>query len=307
MAKRTFPLTLMAVFGCALFAAGCDSGTWNPTWNHCPQGGYCCRMLNLDTFDVRVFCVDEPNECQPSTLESASIIPDGLTEYPGCRSQSVELRMERSQLADGFRVSDGVAITTSRASFILVVSGSNEPVSWAQRQVRATFSNEPLDCRLECSGYSEFCIDGALPDGITRSVLQLYSRLNSLGAEDGRLQSVEVLQIFNQRSDPCNRGHTVLSNGRLVNEGDECVATVPIPEWNTAVALAFPARIAGSWVNAGGDVAAVFEDASTAAELRINDEGLNEEWGGLIRSVRATSSRVHLETENGCMMVGLAG
>lgn len=262
-------------------------------------------MSDRDTFSERVFCVDEPSECEPSTLEDAHIIVDGPTEHPGCRSQSVELRMETVQRADGSRVADGVAIA-SRASFRFVVSGSNEPVAWAQREVRATFSNEPLDCRLECSSYSEFCIGGALPDGITRSVLQLYSRLNSLGTEEGRLQSLEILQIFNQRSDPCNRGHTVLSDGRLVNEGDECVATVPIREWNTAVELVLPARIAGSWVNAGGDVAAVFGDASTAAELRISDEGLNGEWGGLIRSVRANGSRVHLETENGCLMVGLA-
>ena len=183
-----------------------------------------------------------------------------------------------------------------------LIRSDNDPKYLNQLLLKVAFSNNAIDCRSECSEMSWLCIYGSLTDNIRESMLNAYNRLSSIEM-GSRLPKSELMKIFNEQDDPCNRKNTVFEDGRITNEGDACVIRAPISEWEIGVELAIPARLAGSWSVTNGDISIAFTDQATSAELRIDDVDLNSEWGGLIRSVKVSREKVHLETVNGCVVV----
>ena len=324
-------IRLIMLFILTLFISGCDIFD---KYTYCGGKGKCCKWTTYEKVEEDCLrydkedrpptkhrcttiiahtvydCVDNPKEeCVGDGTRHAELVTSNLNgeicdaQKDTLFSDDEQTRFVLKGTTPGFMTRPQSFEDDQLVHFQLVRS-NGDPASLDQRLLNVAFSNDPLDCKSECSSNSEFCIYGSLTDDIKNSLLKLYTRLGSLGSE-GRIYKSELMKIFNQTDDPCNRDNTVFTGTQIVNTGKECVFSVPIPDWEVEVEIGMPTRIAGSWSFNNGDLSVAFADKATSMELRIDDEGLDSEWGGRIRSVRASREKVHFETENGCMAVGL--
>ena len=174
------------------------------------------------------------------------------------------------------------------------------------RPLKVSFTSDPWDCRRECADNTAFCLRGPLPDRIRRSMGQLYIRASTITGRDVLAKS-QLMKIFNQTDDPCNRGDTIFADNRVTNEGGACILiSAQVAELDMGVELAVPRHLSGSWsITQGGGIFVEFTETDKSPQLRFHNDAINRNGGGHIRSVSANSHEVLFETNGGCFDVDI--
>lgn len=148
------------------------------------------------------------------------------------------------------------------------------------------FVNTASNCKVECSKESPFCFASAIPQDQSASLRQLY-RLTSV--KPPKIDMREMLDIFNIANDPCGRS-SILFGEIVENSGDICSLRSHIVSgpFSVDATITMPeiVRATGSFL--ANEMQFEFSDPGAAPSLKLDDENLNADWGGIAKSIVAT-------------------
>ena len=156
------------------------------------------------------------------------------------------------------------------------------------------------DCSTICSSASNpDCLALTGPAGIRTSISTLKSRLS----KKARIDSTDMLAMFNQPSDPCGRSDTNFAANTLSNTGAICRVRSNIRFLTTdlTVSITFPSILTGELSEGSRSVIVKFPDVMQAPVVQIGDLGLDRDWGGVVRSVEANDTAMFILTRTRCI------
>lgn len=173
-------------------------------------------------------------------------------------------------------------------------------------------SAQSLNCPSKCSSANPYCMIvpslAAGPD-VPWALRNLYL-MESPNYPDIKVSARKMLAFFGMEpsEDPCQRGDTVISNGRMRNSGTalcQISLKVPLLSGATNLKIGFDVPLAvQSQVQKAGELF-VFDFSSSPASntptFWIDNELLNKDWGGKIKQFTFAPRRIVVETENGCI------
>lgn len=168
----------------------------------------------------------------------------------------------------------------------------------------AAFSAVANECSTICSSASHpDCLALTGPAGIKTSISTLKGRLS----KKARINSADMLAMFNQPSDPCGRSDTNFVANTLSNTGAICRVRSSIRFLTTdlTVSITFPSILTGELSEGPKSVSVKFPDVMQAPVIQIGDPGLDRDWGGVVRSVEANDIAMLILTRTRCIRYDL--
>jgi len=144
---------------------------------------------------------------------------------------------------------------------------------------------------------------------------------NSIGESINKLRSwslsnkpsitpEELRSNFHLEPDPCERGKTILGATNLTNDGPRnCYVRSELPNLSVTAELTMPKHIEATWDSRTPVIKLTFKNPANAPSLVFFNNGtkeidaITENFGGVVKSVEADSSRLFLRVPNGCVGV----
>jgi hypothetical protein len=161
----------------------------------------------------------------------------------------------------------------------------------------------PEECERECATHGTFCLRLDIPstDAISQKVTKASGMLS-----DGTRQRIgdqEFMDLFDQSTDPCKRGDTILNGATVSNSGDKCDLTTDVQAVSKPVQVVvhLPGTIAGSRVVRPDFMVLTFADEGTAPHIEIKNKTFDDDYGGAVQRVSTSSKRAVISTANGCI------
>lgn len=147
-------------------------------------------------------------------------------------------------------------------------------------------------CETQCAIGSPNCLRLGPVQDYAPSLKQLYQRLRERPAT---LPQADLLAMFNEAEDPCNRGSTTITGGSLANSGDECNLKASLPQV-ADVFINVPKLLTGNVTVSGPDLKVDFSagaraslhfyaPAGSSAQKISDTKDLDSDWGGAITSI----------------------
>lgn len=193
-------------------------------------------------------------------------------------------------------------------------SDSDERVSLPMHQApilrHVQFIKAATNCRAVCR---DFASGDCLLPPLEHSASELLAQLGKLRElaltnKSGSLKQVAIMKIFGLTDDPCHRGDTQIVGGKIKNVGQSsCALKAALPLPNTTkngITLLIPALAVGDISFEASMVSIDFSDVNAAPFLRLEDDDLQRDWGGVVHSITASPGAVLVGTDNGCIMLG---
>jgi hypothetical protein len=218
----------------------------------------------------------------------------GLTSY------SVEGPTEPVEAAD---TRDQLPPTLSRIAYTAdQISTSFASAVLDNRGVTVAASTKPIDCRAECNlqNPSPLCEVAPYPANTQQPLVQLESRLQKPRVS---ISSMELLKMFGQEKDDCQRGVTSIADGRLSNSGNACDVSTKLQQLNVDAIIKVPPKVTGLITESGQAIHIEFPEPSQAARLELSDTGLNSRFGGYIKSIDADSVAIRFGMPRACIAI----
>ncbi|UVO37635.1 hypothetical protein KUL72_04385 [Bradyrhizobium arachidis] len=147
--------------------------------------------------------------------------------------------------------------------------------------------NSVATCRQECDAGNPWCLRLSMA-GNEQSGLK---NLLQVGASSPPLvKKADILRMFGQASDDCERGDTAISGGVVENRGRACnmISSTSVSD----VVVHLPPVLRGKWSVQGANVQAIFDDDATRGNLHFTDKTLDEQYGGPINAVYGEGDKV---------------
>lgn len=131
----------------------------------------------------------------------------------------------------------------------------------------------------------------------------LDAKINS-GVET--IAKAEILELFEEETDPCERSDVSIQEDRVINTGLECYSDVKLDFSGIDVlkfTIEIPSRVEA--IREVGDTNSNFrfESSDKALFLSIENEFLNKDYGGYIHQISKSESEIIVETDNGCIKI----
>jgi len=169
-----------------------------------------------------------------------------------------------------------------------------------------TSAEEPvtrIDCPTECNNEDSFMcqeVSGA-------AGFDLKQALNNLDAKLANGNTIipkqDLMNDFNEPSDPCMRSDISFNDGQLSNTGKSCRADISLNVAGATtlkITLIMPPQIFAIRNTSNGIVSFDFSDTDNQMKLMI-DGPLHLDYGGEIRALSKTPTFIVMETERGCL------
>ena len=176
-----------------------------------------------------------------------------------------------------------------------------------QTQASWTLAMSGGSCRAQCdSPSSPYCERiPAVSDSDNSLISSIENARNELAAGRTRTSMGVYMEIFGIQTDPCGRGDVIVDGQLITNEGDACVLKTQLSTFPgvppLGVTITVPAQVVATYHGSSEDFVLAFNRTTLAPRLMLDDEGLDSEWGGTIRSIHASPADLLVETENGCL------
>lgn len=168
-------------------------------------------------------------------------------------------------------------------------------------------SASKLNCEEECKTNSVYCTkvtgDGVGPEKAVSLRNLYYEMKNSIG---GRIEIEELMRMFFIENDPCNRGDMFLEDGVASNVGGPCDLDHEIDFGlgaKVGIQISIPHKVKAILKSEGESLRFIFEDEGMSGVLKISDDRLNQNYGGLIEEIVANNRKALFSTETGCIAV----
>ena len=168
-------------------------------------------------------------------------------------------------------------------------------------------SASPLNCEEECKTNSIYCTkvtgEGVGSERAVSMRSLYYEMKNSIG---GRVQIQEIMRMFSIEEDPCSRGDMYLEDGIASNVGGSCDLDHEIDFGlgaKVGIQISVPHKVEAALKNEGESLRFIFEDEGMSGVLKISDDRLNQNYGGLIKEIIANNRKALFSTETGCIAV----
>ncbi|WP_148213073.1 hypothetical protein [Methylocella silvestris] len=175
---------------------------------------------------------------------------------------------------------------------------------------RIAFLAGAPNCRIAC--VDDFASGDCLQPPSSGEAQTLLGEFDALRnhvviQHDGVIKKSDVMNIFHVDGDGCNRGDTFINNGQIENSGEgDCYLSAELPVQDVkekGVSLYMPIHVIGAVNINGRSIDLKFSDRKSAPLLNFDDGGLQNEWGGAVRSISADQTRVMFGTDTGCIML----
>ncbi len=287
----------LAILVSFLLLSGCKVGDTGFETDDSDSGACSCCWHNSPDVMSCNFCTDkqwqrrDAESCIDAGKRTFGVDPD---YYCSCSGIS-------SSLDNLFHYAKSKSEIVFKDSKIVVASASTEQLNLGDTdKIQTQYGSG--SCVQECNNKTEYCMTlKRVNDGVPSQLLRLHHKINQT---NGVLARKQIMKIFNQMDDPCNRADTDLSNGKLVNIGGACVfkSTAVISDGSSEpIDVELPGRIEAD-LTKGGSINVKFSDKGTAPTWKLG-EYLDADFGGKIAQVVSTDRSITIGTERGCLQL----
>ena len=163
---------------------------------------------------------------------------------------------------------------------------------------------DPTECEAQCAPGGTFCMRVAVP--VADNMSTKVSKARDLLADPNRdkVGHNELMSLFDQRQDSCNRDDTKLSGGLISNSGaTNCSLTSDVSRGATKikVTIGLPPQVTAVRTLNAQNMVLIFSDPTSSPTLSISDADFDQEYGGVIQRVAAAKSSAVVSTSRGCI------
>ena len=196
------------------FAVTCILSACGPMveYEYCEGKGECCSIIDTRYLNVaKHFCTSDPKDCVAENSHQIVKYPSKPGgDYCEAREKHSSLNYRHSARLSSHPLSPAILdrVETFFASSIVQVSSNNTT----------------LDCRYICEMSSPLCSEFPATLGY-RAQMDKFAKL--FDVETAVIPKSDVMTIFNQKVDQCNRSDLFIENGRFENSGEThtCIAS----------------------------------------------------------------------------------
>ena len=242
--------------------SGCDLFD-TPEYEYCGGTNNCCTLTDTRTQQVKHFCVTDPKDCVADNKWQSVSFPS----TPGkgqCQAKRVGSLLGNDTTQFAYAPN-----STGKIWERLQELSRDRMIHWV--------ANEGgLDCSFVCDAASPLCNEVAVPFDYGDELDQVAELFRS---SHGVVPKSEIMAIFGETTDGCERRDVFISGDRFSNQGsvDTCIAmsqvnvgTSSAPEIIT-MQVVIPSEVNGKLVREGGNVGARF-DAGTEPVILFNND-----------------------------------
>lgn len=258
-----------------------------------------CIYYDGEKFGVGPMPEDPCQECGDKLLEcqkNGPTAPSGfscLDEYEHCKAVSCAPQAINSGplYYNKLTYADGLGFVERRMS--------------EARIEFAAVTTSAKSCKELCAETSPLCSYASAPTGYEAELEQVKNLVLQMPP---KVEKSDLMTIFGQTSDPCDREDVIISKGRFENTGSSEVNCVASAEGQLStgetvkIELALPSRIAGLITQVGGDLD-VAVDEGMEPFLRFNEDDQSP-YSGPIKRLQTKGSAVVATLGNYCVFIG---
>jgi hypothetical protein len=165
-------------------------------------------------------------------------------------------------------------------------------------------NNDPDTCKQVCDARSPYCLRVSIGSSEQEGLRRLQQ---ALLANPSSIKKADIMAMFGQGSDECERDDVSLAGGLVTNSSKNpgfCNLTTELP--NSSLAIQLPQTMHGEYRRSRSRVVAVFTDPATRARLFLSDQQLNSDWGGDIVAAYSEGDYVGFSVgTNSCLRASL--
>ena len=142
--------------------------------------------------------------------------------------------------------------------------------------------NSIPSCRRECANATANCLRVDVGSTERAGLRRLQQ---SVAVSPRLIKKADILAMFNQVADDCERGDTSFESGYVENVGTgrSCNIRTSLP--GSEIIIQLPQTVRGRWSLMPPGNAAIFEDGTTRASIHFTDRFFESAWGGDIKAV----------------------
>jgi len=297
--QRGYFVVLILLGACSTLLAGCGKGGFVPVGDAqaCNNGSYyITRQYYCSNGGDCIHTTRSCNSCQEAQEAQERRRREPLDPCQNCTGA-----IDRSRYVTGYdAIHDGPCRGWSRQNHQTRYAKSSWPTPEPTRQIAANISfklttkflhlkriaanpmqdNSIASCRRECSVGSANCLRVQVGSTERAGLVRLQQLV---ATNPPVISKSDILAMFNQSSDACDREDTMLQGGFLENRGAQCDMTTSMP--GSDVTISLPELLRGKLATSSGGIEAVFDDSATRAGLHFSDTLLESDWGGNIVGV----------------------
>ena len=180
-------------------------------YEYCGGTNYCCGFTDTRNNHKSYFCVDDPSECVSNDYQSSH-----FPANPGENRCQAEKRSDLLQVPAATRFA-----LDSRSQRLF----SEIERFISSHHVRMITNLGDLDCSFVCASESPICNGLSLGfdyEGKLVELAELVRRSESV------VHKSDIMEVFNQTEDGCNRSNLTIQGDRFSNEGQTqtCMASI---------------------------------------------------------------------------------
>jgi hypothetical protein len=288
MFKQKLALIALPVFS----LTGCELFEYRE-YEYCRGTGNCCMLIDNRDDTRKTFCVNSAAECVADNQYQSVNFPAS----PGrgsCNAKEVLLQMSPIPQT---RFASTVPSSTLMDRFASRMEGA---------QVHLVNNPEGLDCKFVCDQSSPLCNSVAVPFDYDDELSELA---NLFRPRDNIVEKTEIMAIFGETEDECERGDVTLSGGTFRNFGQttSCYASSSLnvgsedqPEIVT-MEISIPQMVTGSIVRDGSNIGAEFDQGAEPVILFNSDP--NSIYSGQVAKITTAGSAYIAEIGGSCLFM----
>lgn len=280
-------LPAVGLTGCELFES--------PEYEYCGGTGNCCTLIDNRDDSQKNFCVNSAAECVADSPHQSVRFP--TSPGPGLCQAKKKASLQISPIPET-RFASKVPSSTLVQRFTSKMEGA---------QVHLVNNPSGLDCKFVCTQSSPLCNSVAVPFDYDDELSELADLFRPGG---NIVAKTDIMAIFGQTEDQCERGDVSVSNSTFSNTGQTAscyassslnVGTEDHPEIIT-MEISIPQTVTGTVVLETGNIGADFDDGSEPVILFNGDP--NSLYSGQVKKITTFGSAYIADIGGSCLIMG---
>lgn len=277
----------------AMGLAGCELFEY-PEYEYCGGTGNCCMLIDNRDDTRKTFCVNSAAECVADNQYQSVRFPAS----PGrgsCQAKE-KASLQMSPIPET-RFASKVPSSTLVQRFTSKMEGA---------QVHLVDNPGGLDCKFVCTQSSPLCNSVAVPFDYDDELSELADLFRPGGST---VAKTDIMAIFGQTEDQCERGDVSVSNNAFSNTGQTAscyassslnVGTEEQPEIIT-MEISIPQTVTGTVVREAGNIGADFDQGSEPVILFNGDP--NSIYSGQVKKITTSGSAYIADIGGSCLFM----
>jgi hypothetical protein len=278
-------IATISLTGCDLFET--------TKYEYCGGSGNCCSLIDNRDQSRKTFCVSNAADCvAENQYQSVNFPADPGEGY--CQAKKASLQM--SPIPKTKFASDVPSSTLIRR-FSSRIEGA---------RVHLVNNPDGLDCSFVCNQSSPLCNSVAVPFDYDDELSDLANLFRPSGSA---VAKTEIMAIFGETKDECERGDVSLTGDAFSNVGKTAgcfassslnVGTAAQPEIIT-MEISIPQQVTGRVVRSGGNIGANFDVGAEPIILFNGDP--NSIYSGQVRKITTAGDAYIAEIGGSCLFM----